>query len=81
MSGDRKNVGKTSNKVSVTLKRPVSEYVFPSWQKDTENLKNLKKNIFFLVNRYIPYKHFTMEGLKVYFFWKKFSRRTIICSR
>ena len=32
-SGDRKNVGKTSNKTSTTLKRPVSEYPFRSHQK------------------------------------------------
>ena len=43
-----------------TFKRPVSEYPFPSHQKDAGyrpvvNLKNL--------NWYIPYKHFKMEGL------------------
>ena len=27
------NVGKTGNKISTTLKRPVSEYPFPSHQK------------------------------------------------
>ena len=32
-SGDRKNVGKTSNRINTTLKRPVSEYNFPSYQK------------------------------------------------
>ena len=32
-SGDRKNVGKTGNKICTTFKRPVSEYPFPSHQK------------------------------------------------
>ena len=37
-SGDRKNVGKTSNKTSTTLKRPVSECTFPSGQRKTQDI-------------------------------------------
>ena len=74
-SGDRKNVWKTINTISTALKRLVSKHPFPSHQKTQDIVQ------WSIWKSWIGASHMNTSKWKVYFFWKKFSRRTIIRAR
>ena len=65
---------KTSNKTSTTLKRPLSEHNIPSCQKRQDIVQ------WSILKSWIGASHRNTCRWKVYFFWKIFSRRTIICA-